>query len=227
MAATTLDPRTALIVVDLQNGIVGYPTAHPIDAVIKHAVELVEAFRRDDLPVVLVNVTGGAQGRTEAAPRGGQRSSDWADLIPELNQQPSDLVVTKRTWGAFTGTGLDEQLKRLGVTQVVLCGVSTSAGVESTARHAHENGFHVTLAVDAMTDTSPSAARISTMAPNPENTSFPAASISGIPEPLKFLPAQAASTEPTTISQPPPIAEPQYVQKKVFRTVTSGCMYRE
>jgi nicotinamidase-related amidase len=60
--------------------------------------------------------------------------------------------VTKRTWGAFTKTGLDEHLRKLGVTQVVIAGVATSIGVESTARHAHEQGFHVTLAIDAMTD---------------------------------------------------------------------------
>jgi nicotinamidase-related amidase len=60
--------------------------------------------------------------------------------------------VTKQTWGAFTNTGLEAHLKKLGVTQVVIAGVSTSAGVESTARQAHECGFNVTLAVDAMTD---------------------------------------------------------------------------
>jgi nicotinamidase-related amidase len=65
--------------------------------------------------------------------------------------------VTKRTWGAFTNTDLEAYLKGLGVTQVVLAGISTSAGVESTARNAHELGFNVTLAVDAMTDTNPEA----------------------------------------------------------------------
>ena len=60
--------------------------------------------------------------------------------------------MTKRTWGAFTGTALETTLRKLGVTQVVVVGVSTSAGVESTARHAHELGFNVTLATDAMTD---------------------------------------------------------------------------
>ena len=62
--------------------------------------------------------------------------------------------MTKRTWGAFHGTTLDEQLRARGVTQVVVTGVSTSAGVESTARSAHEHGYHVVLATDAMTDTS-------------------------------------------------------------------------
>ena len=79
----------------------------------------------------------------------GELPSDRADLIPELNRQPGDHAVTKRTWGAFTGTDLDEYLKKLGVTQVVIAGVATSLGVESTARQAHELGFNVTLAVDA------------------------------------------------------------------------------
>jgi nicotinamidase-related amidase len=157
MALTTLDPMTALIVVDLQKGIVGLPSAHPIDAVVKHASTLADTFRRHELPVVLVNVTGGAPGRAEQVRHRGERPADWADLAPELNQQASDHTVTKRTWGAFTGTDLDEYLRKLGVTQVVVAGVSTSAGVESTARHAHELGFNVTLAVDAMTDTNADA----------------------------------------------------------------------
>ncbi len=61
-------------------------------------------------------------------------------------------MVTKRTWGAFTNTDLAAHLKQLGVTQVVLAGVATSIGVESTARQAHEHGFTVALAIDAMTD---------------------------------------------------------------------------
>jgi nicotinamidase-related amidase len=76
----------------------------------------------------------------------------WSDLLPELNRQPQDHVVTKQTRGAFTNTDLETHLKRQGVTQVVISGVSTGAGVESTARHASELGFNVVLAVDAMTD---------------------------------------------------------------------------
>jgi nicotinamidase-related amidase len=77
--------------------------------------------------------------------------------VPELNRQPQDHLVTKRTWGAFTNTDLEAHLKTLGVTQVVIVGVSTSAGVESTARQAYELGFNVTLAIDAMTDMNPDA----------------------------------------------------------------------
>ena len=152
MPVTTLDPKTALIIVDLQKGIVTFPTAHPIAGVIQQAGALADAFRRHGLPVVLVNVTGGAPGRAEQSHKLGDLPADWADLIPELNQQPQDHTVTKQTWGAFTNTDLDEYLKKQGVTQVVLAGVATSIGVESTARYAHENGLNVTLAIDAMTD---------------------------------------------------------------------------
>ena len=152
MTITTLDPKSALIVIDLQQGIVAYPAVHPVDAVVAHAATLAEAFRRHGLPVVLVTVTGGAPGRTEQGFRGGDRPAGWADLVPELNRQPEDLTVIKQTWGAFTNTDLQDSLKKNGVTQVVMAGVATSIGVESTARQAYEYGFNVTLAVDAMTD---------------------------------------------------------------------------
>jgi nicotinamidase-related amidase len=152
MPLTKLDTTTALIVIGLQKGIAGLPTVHPIGEVLKHAGALAEAFRSHGLPVVLVNVDGAAPGRTEQAPRIRDFPAGWTDLVPELNRQPEDHTVTKRTWGAFTNTGLGEHLKKLDVTQVVIAGVSTSAGVESTARQAHELGFNVTLAVDAMTD---------------------------------------------------------------------------
>ncbi len=157
MSLTTLDPVTALIVIDLQKGIVSHPTAQPVGEVIQHAAALAAAFRRHRLPVVLVNVTGGAPGRAEQPRRVGQMPADWAELVPELDRQPTDHTVTKRTWGAFTNTGLEAWLKARGVTQVVVVGVSTSIGVESTARQAYEAGFNVTLALDAMTDMSPEA----------------------------------------------------------------------
>jgi len=154
MTVTTLDPNTALVIIDLQKGIVGFPTVHPMAGVLAAATVLTAAFRRRGLPVVLVNATGGAPGRTERRRSVEGMPADWADLVPELNAQPDDLLVTKRTWGAFTNTDLEARLKALGVTQLVVAGVATSFGVESTARYAHELGFNVTLAVDAMTDLS-------------------------------------------------------------------------
>jgi nicotinamidase-related amidase len=152
MTLTTLDPKTALIVVDLQKGIVGFPFIHPIGKVVERARALVGTFRKRSMPVVLVNVAGGAPGRTERPRHEEPFPAGWTDLIPELDQQPSDIVVTKRTWGAFASTNLENQLKAQGVTQVVVTGVATGTGVEATARQAYEQGFNVTLAVDAMTD---------------------------------------------------------------------------
>jgi len=157
MALTTLDPSTALIIVDLQKGIVGSPFVHPIGGVVDRSRALLDAFRERGLPVVLVNVAGGAPGRTERPRRSEPFPAGWTDFIPELNQQPSDIVVTKRTWGAFASTTLEDRLKALGVTQVVVTGVATGTGVEATARQAYEHGFNVTLALDAMTDVRPEA----------------------------------------------------------------------
>lgn len=157
MTLTTLDPITALIIVDLQSGIVSYPVVHPIADIVARSRALAAAFRRRGLPVVLVNVDGGAPGRTERPRPGGPFPDGWTDLVPELDRQPSDIVITKRTWGAFASTDLESQLKARGVTQVVITGVATATGVESTARQAYEAGFNVTLATDAMTDMRPDA----------------------------------------------------------------------
>jgi nicotinamidase-related amidase len=158
MALTTLDPNTALIIIDLQKGIVGLPGIDSVGDVIDNARALADAFRARGLPVVLVNVTGGAPGRTEQPPRQtGAFPEGWTDLIPELDRQPGDITVTKRTWGAFASTDLDARLKARGVTQVVIAGIATATGVEATARQAYEQGFNVTLAIDAMTDNRPEA----------------------------------------------------------------------
>jgi nicotinamidase-related amidase len=153
MPVTTLDPKTALVVIDLQKGLASYPTApHSVADTVANAARLARAFRNRGLPVVLVNVTGGAPGRTEQQVRGGERPADWAELMPELDPQPSDIRVTKRTWGAFPYTDLEAKLRGAGVTQIVLAGIATSIGVGSTAREAYALGFNVTLATDAMTD---------------------------------------------------------------------------
>ena len=153
MALTTLDPNTALLVVDLQKGIVGAPVHAAMAGVVARARTLIDAFRSHGMPVVLINVTGGAPGRTEQPRRAsGAGAEGFADFVAELGQQQGDIVVTKRTWGAFASTDLDARLKAAGITQVVVLGVATGTGVEATARQAYEAGFNVTLAVDAMAD---------------------------------------------------------------------------
>ncbi|MGH8779879.1 isochorismatase family protein [Paraburkholderia sp.] len=152
MAVTTLDPKTALVVIDLQKGIVSMPVAHPVEEIVSRAAALADAFRRRGLPVVLVNVIDVPKGRTERPRRIVDLPPGFADFIPEMTPQPQDHVVTKRTPGAFTHTDLEAYLRKEGVTQIVIVGVSTSSGVEATARHAFELGLNVTLAIDAMTD---------------------------------------------------------------------------
>jgi nicotinamidase-related amidase len=157
MPLTMLEPTPALVVIDLQKGIVSGTVAH----VVPSAAALAKAFRGHGLPVVLVNVTGRAPGRTDAGGHGGAGAfpAGWADIIDELEPQPEDHLITKRRRSAFHDTGLDTLLRDLGVTQIVLAGVSTSSGVESTARSGHDYGYHVVLATDAMADPDPGSHR--------------------------------------------------------------------
>jgi nicotinamidase-related amidase len=152
MPLTKLDNISALIVIDLQKGITSMPTVHPAKDVIARSAQLARAFRQRNLPVVLVNVSGPAPGRTEAGPPKFSRPPDWSDLVPELDAQPSDHRVTKQNWGAFLRTDLHEYLQQRQVTQVVIAGIATSMGVESTARSAFDLGYNVALATDAITD---------------------------------------------------------------------------
>jgi nicotinamidase-related amidase len=150
-----LDRNVALVVIDLQKGIVVAATAQPAAEIIARASQLARAFRERGLPVVLVNVAGRAPGRTDAGPPKMSFPPDWTELVPELDKQPSDYLVTKQRFGAFIGTFLDAYLRQRGVTQVVLAGISTSIGVESTARSAYDLGYNVAFVVDAMTDRDP------------------------------------------------------------------------
>jgi nicotinamidase-related amidase len=157
MPATALDTKTALVVIDLQKGIAAYPTVHPMRDVVANTARLAEAFRRAQLPVVLVTVTFSPDGADMLRPRAEVRrdipwSADFAELLPELGAKPGDLLVTKRQPNAFYGTELDLQLRRRGVTGIVLAGVSTSIGVDGTARAAYERAYNVTFASDAITD---------------------------------------------------------------------------
>ena len=162
MPITELDERTALVVIDVQKGIVRMPLVHPVEGVIANSVRLIKAFRDRSLPVVLVRVgfapdfADAVRTRTDAAKNAPpmQLPPDWAEYIDELDVQPADIKVHKRNWGAFYGTDLDLQLRRRGVTGIALCGIATSIGVESTARSAWEHSYQIAFAADAMTDMS-------------------------------------------------------------------------
>jgi nicotinamidase-related amidase len=161
MPLTQLDPVAALIVIDLQKGIVSIPGVHPMTEIIDHSARLARAFRRRNLPVVLVNVNpaGAVPTRTDFVRPKMSLPLDWSDLVPELEIQPTDHLVTKNRPGAFIGTDLDSYLRSRNVTQVFITGVATTLGVESTARSAYDHGYHVVLVTDAMTDRNADAHR--------------------------------------------------------------------
>jgi len=154
---TTLDPTvTALVLIDLQRGITAAPTRpHTTSDVIANAARLATAFRAAGAPVITVRVAlspdGGDALRADVdEPREARKiSADFAEIVPQIRDE-RDIVVTKRQWGAFYGTDLDLQLRRRHITTIVLGGVSTNMGVESTARAAHEHGYHLVLVEDAM-----------------------------------------------------------------------------
>ena len=152
MPATTLDAKSALVVIDLQKGLLAYPTLAPIADIIARASELAAAFRRRALPVVLVNAAGRPPGRTDQQRPALALPPGWTDIVPELGQRDDDIAITKHASGAFGESALAAELRARGVTQVVIVGVATGNGVESTARQAWDLGFNVTLPLDAMTD---------------------------------------------------------------------------
>jgi len=157
MPLTALDPKTAFISLDLMEGIRAFAPGDAPKAVFTAAGQLAAAFRRHGLPVILVNVDAVAPGRTETPRRVAGFPPEALKFVAELDQQPTDLVVTKKSWGAFPTTDIEKKLRDLGVTQVVLAGISTTSAVESTARQAFEAGFNVTIALDAILDMNPEA----------------------------------------------------------------------
>ncbi|HUY61315.1 MAG TPA: hydrolase [Candidatus Dormibacteraeota bacterium] len=152
-----LDPaRTALVVIDLQRGIVGMPAApHDSASVVARAAALAEACRTRGVFVVLVHVGLSPGGRDALRPVADEPGPSlplqpgWDEILPELGPKDGDHVVRKRQWGAFYGTDLDLQLRRRGIGTIILCGISSNVGVESTARDAYERGYQQVFVEDA------------------------------------------------------------------------------
>jgi len=150
--------KTAIVVIDLQKGIASMPTQpHAAKNVIENAAKMLQAFRRNNMPVFLVRVSASTDGKDRLAPvtdtagqSMGQMPPDWSELVPELSAAPTDIIITKKQWGAFYGTELDLQLRLRDIKTIVLCGISTNMGVESTARFAFEYGYNQVFAEDAM-----------------------------------------------------------------------------
>ena len=160
----TLDPATtALVMIDLQNGIVAMNVFPQTSAeVVERSRQLVQAFRAANAQVVMVTVANLPDGKDALQPladamppAGAPRPANWATPVDALTPQTGDLQIVKRQWGAFYGTEFDLQLRRRGIKTIVLAGISTNVGVESTARDAFERGYQQVFVADAMA--SPSA----------------------------------------------------------------------
>ena len=153
-----LDPRhTALVLIDLQKGIVPFAGGpHTAAEVLDKAGSLIRRFHALGSPVVLVRVGWSADGGdalrqpVDQPPPATARSDDWWEIPAELGAIDSDIRIIKRQWGAFYGTELELQLRRRGVEHIVLGGIASNIGVESTARNAWELGFGIVFAEDAM-----------------------------------------------------------------------------
>jgi nicotinamidase-related amidase len=157
MPLTELNPTVALVAIDLQYGVVGLPVApHSAEDVVARSARLAERFRAVGAPVIFMRVSqepdGGAALRTRVDQPAGPPNLDphWSTLVDELAVRSTDLVITKRQWGAFHGTELDTQLRRRGVTDIVLTGLVTNMGVESTARQAYEHAYNTVIVSDAI-----------------------------------------------------------------------------
>jgi nicotinamidase-related amidase len=155
-----LNPKTtALVLIDLQNGILGRKLA-PISAddLVARGKTLAAKFRAARAPVVLVNAAPKLDGPErqvdEPTPLPKTLPAGFIDLTPGL-AEPGDILITKSTWGAFFMTDLDSELKKSGVSTIVLGGVATHIGVDTTARQAWELGYELVIARDVTTSLGP------------------------------------------------------------------------
>lgn len=160
MSLQTLDPsKTALVVIDMQKMVTARDCKpYSSDDVLSKCVELTRAFRSSGGLVVLVHVLFSADGKDRLKPMtaepqpAGSLPPDYAEIDPSLKPDADGtLIVAKKQWGAFYGTDLELQLRRRGVDTIVICGIATNFGVESTARDGWERGFQFIFAEDATT----------------------------------------------------------------------------
>ncbi|HXM26481.1 MAG TPA: hydrolase [Chthoniobacterales bacterium] len=156
MPSLRLFPKsTALVLIDLQKGITSFQVEpHPTEVVLENASLLANEFRGLNAPVFLIRAAfpSGPLALnlvTDAkAPLPANEPEGWSE--PAVKPQENDVLILKRQWGAFYGTELDLQLRRRHVDTIVIGGIATNFGVESTARSAYELGYQLLLVEDAM-----------------------------------------------------------------------------
>jgi len=150
--------NTALVVIDLQNVLANRDLApFTFKQVVLNSERLINAFKKNGAFVVLVKVSS-LDGKdmlkpdkdSKASRVKSQKIKGWDEFVPELANKENVHSITKKQWGAFYGTDLDLQLRRRGINTIVLCGVSTSIGVDTTAREAYQRGYNQIFSIDAM-----------------------------------------------------------------------------
>ncbi|MFD4432916.1 cysteine hydrolase family protein [Nocardia sp. NPDC058497] len=161
MSITRIDPVSALIAIDLQNGILAVAEAEDARRIVERTAELAEAFHAAGLPVIWVTALGRPAGRTEVPLPGGKPQADFAVLDERLPVTETDLRVAKKALSAFTSAEVTGLLADRAVTNVVVTGIATGMGVESTARAAYDAGYSVTVPTDAVTDLNAERNRLS------------------------------------------------------------------
>lgn len=157
MSLTLNAKETALVLIDLEKGIVGRDLApYPAEDVVTRSARLAEAVRSAGgtvayVHVLLHEIPQLPADRPMFQPGSTPPPAEMSELVPEAGYQPgTDVLITKRQWGAFTGTNLDQALRRRGIKTIVMAGIATNFGVESTARSAQELGYALVFAEDAM-----------------------------------------------------------------------------
>lgn len=164
MSTFQLDPKsTALILIDLQHGTVGRSLApHTASDIVSRSAQLASVMRSLGGAVIYVRVDitdmihlpSDSPTRDPNAPPPPAIASE---IVPESGIQATDLLITKRQWGAFYGTELDQQLRRRKIQTIIMAGIATNFGVESTARAAFDRGYALVFAEDMMSSVSAEA----------------------------------------------------------------------
>jgi nicotinamidase-related amidase len=149
-----LDPtKTALVLIDLQNMVMRRDTQpYSTAEVLERSRKMADAFRAKGAPVVYVRVLVSdflSLPADEATNVPKDVPAEASEIVAAAGMRSGDLLITKRHWGAFAQTPLEHQLRDRGIETVVLAGVATNFGVESTLRQGTGLGFGFVTVEDA------------------------------------------------------------------------------
>jgi nicotinamidase-related amidase len=160
MSLELIGRETALVLIDLQRAIVSRDLKpHTATEVLERATKLAEAVRAAGGAVVYVHVLMNEvmrlpSDRSMFRPDAPPPPPDASEVVPEAGIQQGDALIAKRQWGAFYGTNLEQHLRRRGIKTIIMGGIATNMGVESTARAAYDHGYALVFAEDAISSMS-------------------------------------------------------------------------